>query len=138
MIEKDKCESKKQKSLWDKIFNKDKLKKSNQIAVLFLRDNGKADNMILEPRDGFFSINNRNYSVDNDCIFLLGKNRIPLAIIPEWSLIPYGTKKWHEKDMLSKFAELQDHTLKGIRHAEYVRISKGTNEIGRASCRERV
>ncbi len=126
-LEIDKSESKKKKKskegIWIKPFSKKKMKKPTAVAVIYLRDNGKADLMELETKHGFFSINKKTYHQDRDCIFRL-KEGYPLAIIPEWSLIPYGTKRWHDKSMLEKFAELQDHALRGIRHAELVKMGE--------------
>lgn len=116
---------KKKAGLWDKMFNKKRLKKPNTVAVIFLRNNGKAEPMEVESKKGFYSIHGKTYNEDRDCIYSLGKDKIPLAIIPEWSLLPYGTKAWHDKPMLEKFSELQDHTLRGIRHAELVKMGEG-------------
>ena len=111
----------KKKGFWAKIFNKDKVK-GNNVAVIYLRNNGNAQTMIIESKKGFFNINNRTYHEDRDCVYTIEKDRIPLAIIPEWSLIPYGTKRWHDKEMLEKFSDYQDHVLRGIRHAELVKM----------------
>lgn len=110
------------KSIFGNMFNRKRLKKHpKMVAVMYLRNNGKAQPMEVESKKGFFSIEKRIYNEDTDCIYRL-PDGTPLAIIPEWSLIPYGTKQWHDKPMLEKFAELQDHTLRGIRHAELVRM----------------
>lgn len=119
--------SKRKPNLWERMFRKNKLKKPQMVAVVYLRNNGRAEPIEVESKKGFFTIYGKTYNEDRDCIYLLGKDKTPLAIIPEWSLIPYGTKKWHDKEMLEKFAELQDHVLRGIRHAELVRMG---NESG--------
>lgn len=114
------------KNIWDRVFNKRKIRKPNQVAVLLLKDNNSAQPMVVETRKGFFNIQGKVYHEDNDCIYQIkaGIDRIPLAIIPDWSLIPYGTKRWHDKPLLQKFAELQDHTMRGIRHAELVKMGE--------------
>ncbi len=102
-----------------------KLKKPNMVAIIYLRNNGIAETGEVESKRGFFIISGKTYHENRDCIYtIIGKDRerIPLAIIPEWSLIPLGTKRWDDKPMLEKFAELQDHTLRGIRHAELVKM----------------
>ncbi len=121
--EKEKKEEKKKekKGIWKTAFSDGKLKKK-KVAVLFLRNNSRAETYELESKKGFFNIHGRNYHEDRDCVYTMGKERYPLCIIPEWSLIPYGTQKWHDKGMLEKFAELEDHTLRGIRHAELVKM----------------
>lgn len=118
-----KKKKKKKGSFWEKAFNKGKLKKPNRTAVVFLRNNGRAETMEVESRHGFFNIHGRTYHEDLACMYRM-KDGTPFAMIPEWSLIPYGTKIWHEKSMLEKFAELQDHTIKGIRHAELVKMGE--------------
>ena len=116
---------KKKGGFWDKVWSKGKLKKPNMVAVMYLRNNGMAEPMEVQVREGFFNIYGRTYHENRDCIWSLTKDRTPFAIIPEWSLIPIGTKRWEDKPMLEKFAELQDHTLRGIRHAEFVRLGDG-------------
>lgn len=114
----------KKKKFWDLMFNKDKIQKQKKVAVVFLKNDRTAVPMEVEPKNGFFNINGKTYHENRDCIYTMTKDRIPLAIIPEWSMIPIGTKFWEDKDMLEKFAELQDHALKGIRHAELVKMGE--------------
>jgi len=106
---------------WTKFFSKNKLKKPNVVAVVFLRNNGNAELMELEPKNEMFSIYGKTYHERSDCVFTVTKDRIPMAIIPEWSLIPVGTQRWEEQDMTEKFSQLEEHVLRGIRHAELVR-----------------
>ncbi len=113
---------KKKLTWWSKNFKSKDFKKPSLVAIIFLRNNGRAETMQLETRNGFFNIDKKTYHERRDCTWVVGKDRIPLAIIPEWSLIPIGTKEWEDKPMLEKFNELQDHTLKGIRHAELVKV----------------
>lgn len=126
-IKKDKKEKKEKekKGLWQKLFNTNRIVKKGKVAVVYLRNNGIAEPLEVKSVKGFFNINNKIYHEDSDCIFTIAKERIPLAIIPEWSMIPYGTQVWHDKPMIEKFSELEDHTLKGIRHAELVKMGGG-------------
>ncbi len=107
---------------WGKNFNKNKLKKSNKVAVVYLRDNGNADLMELESKNGFFNINGKSYHENRDCTFTITKDRLPLIIVKEWDILPLGNKTWDDKPMREKFAELETHVLKGIRHAELVKV----------------
>ncbi len=120
----EKNKEKKKDTFWTKAFNISKLKKPNKVAVIYLRNNGRAQTMELQPKDGFFSIDGKTYHEDRDCTYSLGKSRIPLAIIPEWSLLPVGTKDWDDKSLREKFTQLEEHVLKGIRHAELVRSNE--------------
>ncbi len=126
--EKDKEKKKdksKDKTLWTKIFNKNKLKKTNKVAVIYLRDNGRAEPMeLIVDSKGFFNVNGRVYHEDRDCTYLLGKDKHPFAIIPEWSVVPFGRKSWYDQPMQKIFCILQDHVMKGIRHAERVRTGE--------------
>ena len=106
---------------WHGFFGKKSLKKTNKIAVIYLRNNGNAELLEQEPRNGFFSINGQTYHERADCIWTVTKDRLPMAIIREWDIIPIGTKRWEEEDMREKFAQLEEHVLKGIRHAELVK-----------------
>ena len=108
------------KGIWGRIFKESKLKKG-KTAILFLKNNNIAEPMELESNKGFFHIDGKTYHEDRDCVYTLGKDRYPLAIIPEWSSIPFGTKSWHDKPMLEKFHSLEEHTIRGIRQAELVR-----------------
>lgn len=117
-------ESKKER-WWTKHFGKDKLKKSNKVAIVFLRNNGNAELLEQESRNGFFTVNGTNYHERRDCTYTITKDRIPLIIIKEWDIIPMGTKDWDDKDMREKFSELENHVLKGIRYAELVKVGGG-------------
>lgn len=110
------------KSLFERLFKKSQLKKPNKVAVIYLRNNGSAEPMEVESRKGFFSIENKTFHERRDCVYTLSKERLPLAIIKEWDIFPIGTKRWDDEPMREKFAELQDHTLRGIRHAELVKM----------------
>ena len=125
----DKPKKKKKNGFWDKVWGEGKLKKPKTVAIMYLRNDGTAEPMEIQSKDGFFNIYGKTYHENRDCIWSITKKRTPLAIIPEWSLIPLGTQRWENKSMLEKFAELQDHTLRGIRHAEFVRMGgdKGLN-----------
>lgn len=117
-------EKQEKKNLWDKLFRKNRLKKPNTTAVVYLRKNGIAEAMEVEVRNGFFNIYGKTYHEDRDCIYRLGKEKYPFAIIPEWNVTPIGKYEWDVKDMQEKFSTLQDHVMKGIRHAERVRMGE--------------
>ena len=121
-LETEKDSKKKKPGFWDRIFNKNKLKNQKKVAVLYLRENGNAEPMHLETKNGFFHIEGRTYHERRDCLYALGKDRTPLALIPEWSVLPIGRKQWEDRPMQEKFSTLQDHVMKGIRHAERVRM----------------
>ncbi|KKL49763.1 hypothetical protein LCGC14_2312260 [marine sediment metagenome] len=110
---------------WGKHFNKDKIKKPNRVGVVYLRNNGNVDLLEVETRDGQFAINGKPYHEDRHCVYTLTKERIPLMVVREWDMIPLGTKKWDDEPMSEKFAELEQHVLKGIRNAELVKMGGG-------------
>lgn len=109
------------KTWYQNLFRKEKFKKPNKVAVLFLRKNGNAEPMEKETKNGFFDIEGGTYHERRDCTYFVGKDRVPLAVIPEGGFVPFGTTKWYERTMLERFSECQDHLLKGIRHAELIR-----------------
>ena len=121
---------KKKKGIWDKAFNKRKLKRERKVAVLFLTNNNQAIPMELEPKNGFFTVKGKSYHERDDCTYSMTKDRIPLIIIQEWSLLPVGTREWEDKPIKEKFLEVQTHAMRGIRHAELVRMS-GEKEGGK-------
>lgn len=130
-------EKKKKDSKWsDKFFKKARFKKPTKVAVIYLRENGIAEPMEVESKNGLFTIGRKTYHERKDCTYTITKERIPLAIIPEWSPVPLGTKIWEEKPMYEKFNELQDHVLRGIRHAELVKM--GEKERGKISVKQAV
>ena len=119
---------KKKKSFFERLFNKNKLKKPRKVAVIYLRNNGNAETMELEPdKNGFFTIETKTYHEDSDCMYSMitsSKERYPLAIIPEWNLTPLGNRNWYDRKPQERLATLQDHAMKGIRHAERVRMGE--------------
>jgi len=120
----DKKEKKDKKNWWEKLFNKKTLGKTNKVAILLLRNSGNAEALEIEPKKGFFTIDNKIYHQRRDCVWTITKDRLPLAIIRENNLTPIGTQAWEDKTLQEKFAELQDHVLRGIRHAELIRLGE--------------
>ena len=98
------------------------MNRPNYVAVIFLRNNGIAEPIEVEAKNGFFNVQGRSYHERRDCVWRFGKDKMPLCIIPENGLTPFGTKEWQDRSMQEKFSELQDHVLKGIRHAEIVKV----------------
>ena len=115
-------EEKKKPTLWERLWKKRKLDKGNRIAVLYLKENGTAIPKEVITKDGMFVIDGKTYHEDRDCVYTMGKERYPLAIVPEFNTTPIGTKAWEDKEMQVRFSILQDHVMKGIRHAERVRF----------------
>lgn len=120
-----KKKDKKKKGLWESLWKKKKLEKTNTVAILYLRENGNADTFEIKSREGFFEIEGKTYHERKDCTYTMGKDRVPLAVIREWSMVPEGRKEWEERAMQEKVAICQDHLMKGIRHAERVRMGEG-------------
>lgn len=121
---------KKKKGFWDKVWKKNKLKKPDTVAVLYLKENKNVEPMEVITRRGFFEIHGKTYHERRDCIYtLVGKERTPLAIIPEWHTTPLGTKEWDDKEIQEKCAICQDHLMQGVRHAERVRMGEKMGDM---------
>lgn len=121
-----KTEKKKVNSFWDKVFKKKSLRKPQRIAVMYLRKNNMGEVLDVDTNKGFFDIAGKTYHISRDCLYTIGKDRIPLAIIEEDGLRPIGNSEFYKK--LSEIknyericAEYQDLVLKAIRHAELVK-----------------
>src|SRR3990167_5750774 len=82
------------KGFWKKVIDENKLKKPDRVAIMFLRNNGTAETYYLKSKNGMFEIDGKTYHERRDCVYRIGKERVPLAIIPEWSLIPIGTERF--------------------------------------------
>ncbi len=118
----EKKDEKKKLTFWDKVFNKKKLKKPESVAVLYLRKNGIAEPMYIEPKHEMFRVGSNTYHQRKDCKYLITKNKIPLVIIPEEGLVPTGNKEYYDLDVQVRCKEHQDSAIKAIRHAEIVRM----------------
>ncbi len=116
---------KKDSKWWSKFFSKDKLKKPDRVAVIYLRNNGRGELLECQTRGGFFEVGGKKYHEDKDCVYTVTKDRIPLLIVREWDMTPLGTKKRDDETMHEKFADLEQHVLKGIRQAELVKTGGG-------------
>ncbi len=127
---------KNKKHWWNGLFKEKRFDNPSRVAVIYLRNNGVAEPIELETKRGFFNFNNKTYHERRDCLYTTKKERIPLAIIPEWSMIPIGTKRWDDQSMLEKFSELQDHLLRGIRHAELVKM--GEKDVGKIDAKKAI
>lgn len=114
----------KKQGIFAKLLNRKKLKTPDTIAVLFLRINGTAEVIYKEPKLGIFEQSGRTYHVLEDCRYTmsLGKETLPLCILPEKSLTPLGTGKYYDQDLQERVAELQDLCIRGIKSAELVKL----------------
>ena len=114
------------KNIWNTAFKNKNLKKPSTSAVLYLRNNGTAEPMEVKTKRGMFQIDGKFYHEKLDCKWTMGKSRTPLAIISENKLVPVGKPEYYQRDSEEKLAELQDLVVKGIRHAEIVRMEGET------------
>ena len=128
-ITKEKKETKTKKGVWDKAWKKRKLEKAKSVAVMYLRENGRASPMEVKVEKGFFNIEGRSFHERRDCTYIMeNKERTPLAVIFEWSVTPVGHKSWYDRSIQKTFAVLQDHVMRGIRHAERVRSGESDRD----------
>lgn len=124
-------EKKKQEKIFSSFFKKDKLNKPQKAAVLYLRDTGVGEPLIVEAKNGMFEVQGKPYHVREDCKYtlIIGKEKIPLMVQRECDLHPLGTKKWEDLPLEKKVAELQFMAVKGIQHAEIVRAEGGGSKL---------
>lgn len=116
---------------WEKHFNSKKLDKPNTVAILILRVNGDATPLYRQyDENGMFTLEDlkknplaKSYHVRQDCIYRLkfGKHQIPLCILPEWSMIPLGTKVYWEMTPERRALELEQGILRAIRAEETIK-----------------
>ena len=111
-----------EKKWFERLFNINKLQKTNKVAVVYLLNNNLVEFYELDTQDGKFSVNGNHYHVDKDCIYTTKKDRIPFMVVREWDIIPLGTKKWDDETMRIKFSELEKHVLRGIKNAELYKV----------------
>jgi len=128
LTRKESLKDKNKTTIWDKVFNKKKLMKSQKVAILYLTSNGQAIPMEQESKNGFFSIRGKTYHEREDCTWSIGKERLPLALIREKEIIPIGKESWLERTIKEKFLIVETHAMNGIRHAELVRQSGETGK----------
>lgn len=118
----------KKSDLWAKISDKNKLKKPGEILVLYGRENGELEPMVMQPKNGFFNIDGHSYHERKDCVFRITKDKIPVAIIMSWKLYPVGTKGYDDIPEEQRLQEMQYHVVKAISNAELVRMGEGTGK----------
>ncbi len=102
-----------------------------QVAVLYLRESGIGELKYVKPENGMFIVSGRYYHITDSCIYTLGKKRVPLAVIPEWSFVPLS-KKEYETILGSKYQDAQLLIIKSLENAEIVKIHQDGNPKGKA------
>lgn len=94
-----------------------------EVAIMFLRDNGIGDIKYMKPENGMFLVNGNYYHQIEACVHSIGPKRIPMAVIPEWSMTPLS--KLQFADLMGAEPQLaQKLIIKSIEHAEIVKIDK--------------
>jgi len=117
------------RSIFDLSKREYKIKENNkkinkgEVAILFLRESGIAELKYVRPENDMFIINGNYYHTKGTCIYNIGKKRIPLAVIPEWSFVPLSRKNYEEK-LGSKYQEAQRLIIKSMENAEIVKINQ--------------
>lgn len=103
-----------------------------EVAVLMLRESSVGDLKYVKPSNGMFIVEGRYYHIIDACNFNIGKKRIPLAVIPEWSFIPLS-KKEYEVKLGAKYQDAQQLIIKSLENAEIVKINQETAPKGQAN-----
>jgi len=101
-----------------------------QVAVLYMRESGIADLKYVKPENGMFIVEGRYYHIRDSCMYSIGKKRIPLAVIPEWSFVPLS-KKGYKEHLGSENQEAQMLIIKSLENAEVVKIQQDGNPKGK-------
>lgn len=102
-----------------------------EVLILFLRESGVGEFKYVKPDNGMFIVDGRYYHVRGNCIFNVGKKRIPLAVIPEWSFIPLSRIEYETKLHASE-QEAQLLIIKSLENAEVVKINQETEPAKKA------
>lgn len=102
-----------------------------EVCILYLRESGIGEFKYVRPDNGMFIIQGRYYHINHSCIYNVGKKRVPLAIIPEWSFIPLS-KKEYEIVLGSQYQEAQMLIIKSLENAEVVKIQQETQPSKKA------
>lgn len=135
-LESPKIEEKKKPKvkIWEKWFKKKNLEKPQMVAVVYLRKNNTAETLEVDTKKGFFEIDGHVYHTERDCMYSIGKERLPFAVIKEEGLIPEPNKDFYENlKKLNGFERMcetfQHHVIKAIRYAELVKMSGEENKM---------
>ena len=102
--------------------NKKKIS-DGEVAVLYLTSSGIGQLKYVKPENGMYIVEGRYYHVIGSCNYSLGKKRIPLAVIPEWSFVPLSKKDFEVK-MGAKYQDAQGLIIKSLENAEIVKINQ--------------
>jgi hypothetical protein len=102
-----------------------KKKYTNHALVVFLRRNREIDLKYTEIYNNVISIENKFYDARADCYYTYGKERVPTLILPEWSLVPIGTKDYQDAVKEGTTTDGQDIIIEGFERKEIGR-KKGT------------
>jgi len=94
-----------------------------EVAVMYLRNSGIAELRYVKPENDFFVVDGHYYHIDESCYYSIGKKRIPMAIIPEWSFTPLSRKAYGEV-LQADSQHAQKLIIKALENAEIVKINR--------------
>lgn len=69
--------------------------KTNRIVVHLLKINRNSTNVVAEIQDGMIKVNDKVHHCSTDFVYMLD-GKYPEIILPEWSLMPIGTKDYYD------------------------------------------
>ncbi len=93
------------------------LAKKNRLLVILLRTNRSIELKTTKIIDGLIQFDGKFYQATTDFVYLY-RGRIPSIVLPEWSLIPVGTKDYYDASKAGAIADPQKVIIKAIQAAE--------------------
>jgi len=90
----------------------------NHVLIIFLRRNREVELKYMEILNDMIRIEDKYYDARVDCYYTYGKSRVPVLVIPEWSLRPIGTADYQRVVARGETTDLQDITIKAHERME--------------------
>lgn len=92
----------------------------NKILVNLLGTNRNAKLITAKIQDGFIVIDGKYHACSTDFVYLMD-GKFPMIVLPEWSLLPIGTKDYYDAlDKNTAGVEAQKIIIRAMEHAATV------------------
>lgn len=98
--------------------------KKNTVQVVYLRTNQNMEFKVCPIINGAVIIDKKKiHTASSDFIYLY-KGKVPTLIVPEWSLIPIGTKEFYDAVKNKQIADPQTIIIRALEAAEAINAKK--------------
>jgi len=93
------------------------LAKQNKLLVFYLKENRSVVPLVCPMKDGMIQIGDKVHNVSMAFTYMW-QNKYPCIVLPEWDLLPVGTKQYFDAVAANRTTNAQQIIIRNIKASE--------------------